>query len=71
MATKASAVMQRWFQEVWSEGRPAAIRELFASHGLAHGLGPEPVRGPDAYLAFWNTWDFVSLLVGWARCPPT
>ena len=54
MSTKASAVMHRWFQEVWCDGKPESIRALFASNGLAHGLGPEPVRGPDAFLGFWN-----------------
>ena len=55
MPTKSSAVMRRWFQEVWCDGRPEAIRELFALDGLAHGIGPEPVRGPDAFLTFWNS----------------
>lgn len=54
MATKSSAVMRRWFQEVWCDGRPEAIAELFPSDSLAHGLGPEPVRGPEAFLAFWT-----------------
>ena len=52
MATKASAVMHRWFREVWCEGRPDSIRALFPPDGLAHGLGSEPVRGPEAFLAF-------------------
>ena len=55
MATKASAVMHRWFREVWCEGRPDSIRALFPPDGQAHGLGPEPVRGPEAFLEFWNT----------------
>jgi len=54
MATKASDVMRRWFQEVWCEGNPATIAELFPAHGLAHGLGAEPVRGPEAFLEFWR-----------------
>jgi hypothetical protein len=54
MATKASVVVKRWFQEVWCDGRAETIRELFATDGLAHGIGPEPMRGPDAFLAFWN-----------------
>ena len=54
MATKASDVLRRWFREVWCEGRAEAIAELFPPHGLAHGLGAEPVRGPEAFLGFWR-----------------
>ena len=54
MATKSSAVMHRWFQDVWCDGRRDVIAELFPPDGLAHGLGPEPVRGPAAFLEFWN-----------------
>ena len=54
MATKSSVVMRRWFQEVWCDGRSATITELFPADGIAHGLGPEPVTGPAAFLAFWT-----------------
>lgn len=54
MATRASDVMRRWFQEVWCDGRAETIRELFASDGVAYGVGPEPVRGHAGFLAFWN-----------------
>ena len=55
MSTKSSAVMHRWFREVWCEGKPGSVHALFPADGLAHGLGPEPVRGPDAFLAFWTS----------------
>lgn len=66
MATKASAVMRRWFQEVWCEGREASIAVLFAADGLAHGLGPTPVKGPQEFLAFWRTFraTFSDLHIG-------
>jgi hypothetical protein len=54
MTTKSSAVMHAWFRDVWCNGRPEAIHELFAADGLAHGLGAEPVRGPAAFLTFWH-----------------
>ena len=54
MRARPSAVMKRWFQEVWCEGKASTIAELFPADSLAHGLGPEPVRGPEAFLAFWQ-----------------
>ena len=66
MAATASAVMRRWFQEVWCEGREASVAALFAAHGLAHGLGPTPVKGPQEFLAFWRTFraTFSDLHIG-------
>jgi len=55
MGTKSSVVMKRWFQEVWCEGKASTIAELFPADSLAHGLGPEPVKGPEAFLGFWRT----------------
>src|SRR5439155_8952506 len=42
------ALVRRWFQEVWNDGREAAIDELFSANGIAHGLGDTeaPVHGP-------------------------
>lgn len=54
METRASDVMRRWFREVWCEGCEGTIEALFPEHALAHGLGPEPVRGPGAFRAFWS-----------------
>jgi hypothetical protein len=54
MSTRASDVLRRWFQEVWCDGRPETIHELFAADGVAHGVGREPVRGPGGFLEFWN-----------------
>jgi hypothetical protein len=49
-----AAVMHRWYDEVWNNNRPEAIAELFPAHGRAHGLGPEPVVGPEAFRALWD-----------------
>lgn len=54
MTTRASDVMRRWFRDVWCEGRPEAIQALFAPDGLAHGVGPAPLRGPQEFLGFWR-----------------
>jgi hypothetical protein len=44
--------MRRWFAEVWCASCVGTIDELFPEDGLAHGLGPGPVRGPEAFKAF-------------------
>lgn len=48
------AVMRRWFEEVWNQGREEVIDELFPD-GLAHGLGDEPVRGAENYKPFFHS----------------
>jgi len=49
------ALIRRWFEEVWNKGRVAAIAELFAAEGVAHGLSDEPgktMKGPDDFTPF-------------------
>jgi predicted ester cyclase len=49
------ALMRRWFEEVWNQGRPEAIPEMFAENGIAHGLSEDvdnPLRGPAGFLPF-------------------
>lgn len=55
MGNRPSDVMRRWFREVWCDSCEGTIEALFPAHGLAHGLGPEPVRGPEAFREFWRT----------------
>jgi steroid delta-isomerase-like uncharacterized protein len=45
------AIVRRWFEEVWNQGREAAIEELFPADGVAHGLGDseQDVHGPDEF----------------------
>jgi len=52
-----AAIMRRWFEEVWNQGREATIDELFAADGILHGLGApdESHRGPAAFKQFWTT----------------
>jgi steroid delta-isomerase-like uncharacterized protein len=48
-------LVQRWFEEVWNQGRADAIDELFAEDGVANGLADEtgaPLRGPAAFREF-------------------
>ena len=56
---KSSEVMRKWFEEVWCNGRGDLIGEMFADDGVAHGLGPEPVKGPPAFRAFWKRFNEV------------
>jgi len=49
------ALMRRWFEEVWNQGRVEAIDEMFAVDGVAHGLSDEPgkrMKGPDDFRPF-------------------
>lgn len=47
-------IVHRWFREVWNEGREAAIDELFAASGIAHGLGDTDLdlHGPPEFKPF-------------------
>ena len=49
------ALIRRWFEEVWNQGRVDAIDEMFAADGVAHGLSDEPgktMKGPDDFRPF-------------------
>jgi steroid delta-isomerase-like uncharacterized protein len=49
------ALLRRWFDEVWNQGRAEAIDELFADDGIAHGLSEDeasPLRGPAGFKPF-------------------
>lgn len=54
MSEKNRAVVRRWFEEVWNQGREATIDELFSAEGVAHGLGDSEsdVRGPAEFKPF-------------------
>jgi steroid delta-isomerase-like uncharacterized protein len=53
-AENNKAVVQRWFEEVWNQGRAESIDALFAEDGVSHGLGEAgvEVRGPAAFKPF-------------------
>src|SRR5882724_2004162 len=55
MSTVNKELLHRWFEEVWNKGRTAAIHEMFAEDGIAHGLSDEsgaPLRGPKHFETF-------------------
>jgi steroid delta-isomerase-like uncharacterized protein len=47
-------LMQRWFQEVWNEGRIQTVYELLAPEAIARGQrGAETeIRGPEEFVKF-------------------
>ena len=47
-------IMQRWFQEVWNEGRIETVYELFAPEAVAHGQesAEGELRGPQEFERF-------------------
>ena len=48
------ALVRRWFEEVWNQGREDTIDELFAANGIGYGLGDTdaPLRGPREFKSF-------------------
>src|SRR5262249_27817649 len=54
MSEPNKALVRRWFDEVWNQGRERTIDELFASHGVGYGLGePDvPIKGPAEFKPF-------------------
>ena len=49
-------LVERWFREVWNEGKTSTIHELFPQDGIVHGLAPQGavVRGPDGFKVFFQ-----------------
>ena len=45
MSEENKQLMQRWFDQVWNDGRTDAIDEMFAADGLAYGLMDNPTEG--------------------------
>ena len=48
MSEANKALVRRWFEEVWNQGREESIDDLFAPQGIGYGLGDTeaPVQGP-------------------------
>ncbi len=44
--------IHRWFDQVWNSQNEAAIDEMFAQDGVGHGLGSEPIVGPENFKTF-------------------
>jgi steroid delta-isomerase-like uncharacterized protein len=55
MSEANKAIVQRWFEEVWNQGRTEVIDELMADDVVIHGLvdpAGNPVSGADAFREF-------------------
>ena len=51
MSLEDKALIRRWFEEVWNQGRVEAIDEMLAEHGVIHRLGDD-LRGPSGFKPF-------------------
>ena len=57
MSYENKQLVQRWFEEVWNNGRAELIEEMFDENGIAHGLSDDPanpIKGPKGYLPFYK-----------------
>ena len=55
MSEQNKALIRRWFEEVWNQGRADAISEMLAADAIVHGLSEDaakPLRGPAGFLPF-------------------
>jgi steroid delta-isomerase-like uncharacterized protein len=57
MPESQTHLLKRWFEEVWNQGREAAIDEMAApdmiAHGLVDGTG-KPIVGTEKFKEFWR-----------------
>jgi steroid delta-isomerase-like uncharacterized protein len=57
MSEENKALVRRWFEEVWNQGRAEAIEEMFDENGIAYGLSDDPakpIKGPSDYRPFYE-----------------
>jgi steroid delta-isomerase-like uncharacterized protein len=55
MSEENKALVRRWFEEVWNNGRADAIDEMLDQNGIAHGLSDDPanpIKGPGEFRPF-------------------
>ena len=51
MSADNKALLTRWFDEVWNQGRAATIDELLTEDSVVYGLGPA-LRGVEEFKTF-------------------
>ena len=64
MSIENKTLVQRWFSEVWNEGRADAIDEMLADDAAVHGLGPDlhgPAEFKDFHSAYRNAYPDVTI----------
>jgi predicted ester cyclase len=54
MAQTPEALAREWFDTVWNRLDESAIDRLMHPEAVAHGLGPQPIRGPAQFKAFYR-----------------
>jgi len=55
MSEKNKALIRRWFEEVWNQGRADAIAEMMSENCVNHGLSEDaakPLLGATGFLPF-------------------
>ena len=55
MSIENKTLVQRWFSEVWNEGRADAIDEMLADDAVVHGLGAD-LHGPAEFKHFHSAY---------------
>lgn len=55
MSIDNKTLVQRWFSEVWNEGRADAIDEMLADDAVVHGLGAD-LHGPAEFKHFHSAY---------------
>jgi len=57
MSNENKAIVERWFEEIWNQGREDVIDELLAPDAVIHGLEhPDSIgkTGPEAFKPFFH-----------------
>ena len=54
MSQTPEAVARDWFESVWHQLDESAIDRIMHSDAVAHGLGPQPLRGPADFKPFFR-----------------
>jgi steroid delta-isomerase-like uncharacterized protein len=52
MTQTPDALAREWFDSVWNKQDESAIDRLLHPQAIAHGLGPQPIRGPEQFKTF-------------------
>ena len=55
MPNKNSTLSYRWMQEVWNEGREAAIDEMMDANAEVHGIDDIKERGTPGFKQFFHS----------------
>ena len=54
MTQTPDALARDWFDSVWNKLDESAIDRMLHPQAVAHGLGPQPIKGPEQFKAFFR-----------------